>query len=148
MVQCLEASITSSTTPATRGGSDVGGVDGSRMVDLQLARKNATRVRGLPMICWPLYAEQGLNKVLMVEEIERIMKIAVALRGYKQGMVKAEEVEAKVRLVMETGEGTKLRETLAVARKMAVDAIGADGSSEVAFAEFMMDLENSVDQAV
>jgi hypothetical protein len=104
---------------------------------------------GLPMICWPLYAEQGLNKVFMVEE----MKIAVALQGYEQGMVKAEEVEAKVRLVMETGEGAKLRERLVVARKMAVDAISAGGSSEVAFAEFMVDLdnssmENSVDQAV
>jgi hypothetical protein len=90
-----------------------------------------------------------LNKVFMVEE----MKIAVALQGYEQGMVKAEEVEAKVRLVMETGEGAKLRERLVVARKMAVDAISAGGSSEVAFAEFMVDLdnssmENSVDQAV
>ncbi|XP_047069819.1 anthocyanidin 5,3-O-glucosyltransferase-like [Lolium rigidum] len=104
---------------------------------------------GLPMICWPLYAEQGLNKVFMVEE----MKIAVALAGYETGMVKAEEVEAKVRLVMETGEGTKLRETLAEARKMAVDAIGAGGSSELAFAEFLRDLEdsrmeNSIEQAV
>ncbi|KAM0887005.1 hypothetical protein ACQ4PT_029331 [Festuca glaucescens] len=104
---------------------------------------------GLPMICWPLYAEQALNKVFMVEE----MKIAVALAGYETGMVKAEEVEAKVRLVMETEEGKRLREMLVAARKMASDAIGHGGSSEVAFAEFMMDLENSrmensVDQAV
>ncbi|CAM0954446.1 unnamed protein product [Alopecurus aequalis] len=94
---------------------------------------------GLPMICWPLYAEQALNKVFMVEE----MKIAMALDGYEAGIVNAEEVEAKVRLVMETEEGRKLRETLVAAKKMALDAIGAGGSSEVAFGEFLKDLESS-----
>jgi hypothetical protein len=91
---------------------------------------------GLPMICWPLYAEQALNKMFMVEE----MKIAVALAGYEEGMVKAEEIEGKVRLVMETEEGRKLREMLVAAKKMALEAIGKGGSSEVAFAEFLRDL--------
>ncbi|EMS56325.1 UDP-glycosyltransferase 72B2 [Triticum urartu] len=93
---------------------------------------------GLPMICWPLYAEQAQNKVFMVEE----MKIAVALEGYEKGTVKAEEIEAKLRLVMGTEEGGKLREMLSAARKMASDAIGDGGSSEVAFARFLSDLEN------
>ncbi|KAK1603385.1 hypothetical protein QYE76_018146 [Lolium multiflorum] len=94
---------------------------------------------GLPMICWPLYAEQALNKVFMVEE----MKIAVALEGYEQGMVKAGEVEDKLRMVMETDEGIKLREMLVVAKKMALDAIGKGGSSELAFSDFLEDLQNS-----
>ncbi|KAE8798717.1 hypothetical protein D1007_25895 [Hordeum vulgare] len=94
---------------------------------------------GVPMICYPMYAEQALNKVFMVEE----MKIAVPLEGYEKRMVKAEEIEAKVRLVMETEEGMKLKEKLAAARKMASDAIGEGGSSEVAFGEFLRDLENS-----
>uniref|UniRef100_A0A0E0A1V3 UDP-glycosyltransferases domain-containing protein n=1 Tax=Oryza glumipatula TaxID=40148 RepID=A0A0E0A1V3_9ORYZ len=94
----------------------------------------------LPMICWPLYAEQAMNKVIMVEE----MKIAVPLDGYEEGgLVKAEEVEAKVRLVMETEEGRKLREKLVETRDMALDAVNKGGSSEVAFDEFMRDLEES-----
>jgi hypothetical protein len=94
----------------------------------------------LPMICWPLYAEQAMNKVIMVEE----MKIAVSLDGYEEGgLVKAEEVEAKVRLVMEAEEGRKLRERLVETRDMALDAIKEAGSSEVAFDEFMRDLEKS-----
>ncbi|KAF2912720.1 UDP-glycosyltransferase 88F3 isoform X2 [Oryza sativa Japonica Group] len=94
----------------------------------------------LPMICWPLYAEQAMNKVIMVEE----MKIAVPLDGYEEGgLVKAEEVEAKVRLVMETEEGRKLREKLVETRDMALDAVKEGGSSEVAFDEFMRDLEKS-----
>jgi UDP:flavonoid glycosyltransferase YjiC (YdhE family) len=94
----------------------------------------------LPMICWPLYAEQAMNKVIMVEE----MKIAVSLDGYEEGgLVKAEEVEAKVRLVMETEEGRKLREKLVETRDMALDAITEGGSSEMAFDKFMRDLEES-----
>ena len=91
---------------------------------------------GLPIICWPLYAEQGMNKVFMVEE----MKIAVEMQGYEE-LVSAEEVEAKVRLVMETEEGKALRERLAVAREKALEATKEGGSSEVAFAEFLRDLE-------
>jgi hypothetical protein len=90
------------------------------------------------MICWPLYAEQGMNKVFMVEE----MKIAVELQGYDD-LVKAEEVEAKVRLVMETEEGKILRERLEVAREKALEATKEGGSSEVAFAKFLRDLESS-----
>ncbi|KAF0924224.1 hypothetical protein E2562_009935 [Oryza meyeriana var. granulata] len=94
----------------------------------------------LPMICWPLYAEQASNKVFMVEEV----KIAVSLDGYEEGgLVKAEEVEAKVRLVMETEEGRNLRERLVKTRDMALDAIKEGGSSEVAFDEFMRDLEKN-----
>jgi hypothetical protein len=64
-------------------------------------------------------------------------------------MVKAEEIEAKVRLVLETEEGSKLREMLVAAKKMAFEAIGEGGSSEVAFAEFLRDLENiSVENGV
>ncbi|KAL6618899.1 hypothetical protein ACP70R_034038 [Stipagrostis hirtigluma subsp. patula] len=91
---------------------------------------------GLPMICWPLYAEQRMNKVFMVEE----MKIAVALEGYEE-FVKAEEVDTKVRLVMETEEGRLLRERLMLTKEKALEAIKEGGSSEVAFAEFLTDLE-------
>uniref|UniRef100_A0A0A9GRN1 Uncharacterized protein n=1 Tax=Arundo donax TaxID=35708 RepID=A0A0A9GRN1_ARUDO len=90
----------------------------------------------LPMICWPLYAEQGMNKVFMVEE----MKIAVEMEGYEE-IVKAEEVDKKVRLVMETEEGKLLRERLTVAREKALEAIWEGGSAELAFAKFLTDLE-------
>uniref|UniRef100_J3LIU3 Uncharacterized protein n=1 Tax=Oryza brachyantha TaxID=4533 RepID=J3LIU3_ORYBR len=97
----------------------------------------------LPMICWPLYAEQATNKVFMVEE----MKIAVPLDGYEEGgLVTAEEMEAKVRLVMETEEGRKLRERLVRTRDMALDAIKEGGSSGIALDEFMRDLETNISE--
>jgi UDP:flavonoid glycosyltransferase YjiC (YdhE family) len=97
-------------------------------------------VAGLPMICWPLYAEQSMNKVFLVEE----MKIAVAVEGYEE-FVKAEEVEAKVRLVMDTEEGKMLRERLAVTKDRALEATKEGGSSEVAFAKFLRDLGRGAD---
>jgi hypothetical protein len=91
---------------------------------------------GLPMICWPLFAEQRMNKVFMVEE----MKIAVEMEGYEE-FVKAEEVEAKVRLVMDTDQGKKLRERLAIVKEKGLEAIHEGGSSEAAFAKFLRDME-------
>ncbi|KAL5219991.1 hypothetical protein ABZP36_024704 [Zizania latifolia] len=91
---------------------------------------------GVPMICWPLYAEQRLNKVHLVEEL----KVGVVVEGYDEELVMADELEAKVRLVMESEEGEKLRERLAMAKEMAADAMKDGGSSDVAFAEFLNNL--------
>nr|CAB3474174.1 unnamed protein product [Digitaria exilis] len=95
---------------------------------------------GVPMICWPLYAEQRMNKMHMVEE----MKVGVVMEGYEQGLVKAEEVETKVRLVMAPGEGDELRRRIVTAKEMAVDAReGGASSSDVAFNEFLADLQKN-----
>ncbi|KAF8696344.1 hypothetical protein HU200_037251 [Digitaria exilis] len=93
-------------------------------------------VSGVPMICWPLYAEQRLNKVHMVEE----MKVGVAVDGYDEELVPAEEVDAKVRLVMESEEGKKLRDRMATAKEMAADAIREGGSSDMELGEFFRGL--------
>ena len=74
------------------------------------------------MLCWALYAEQKMNKVLMVEEIG----IGVELAGWQHGLVKAEELEAKVRLVMESEEGEQLR-ARETAHKEAADMVWKDG---------------------
>uniref|UniRef100_A0ACD5U0M0 Uncharacterized protein n=1 Tax=Avena sativa TaxID=4498 RepID=A0ACD5U0M0_AVESA len=52
---------------------------------------------GVPMLCWPLHSEQKMNKVHMVGE----MGVAEEMIGWQQGLVQADEVERKVRLVME-----------------------------------------------
>nr|GEW87256.1 UDP-glycosyltransferase 88B1-like [Tanacetum cinerariifolium] len=46
-------------------------------------------VAGVPMVAWPLYAEQKLNRVFLVEEI----KVAVRLKMSIDGFVTAEAVE-------------------------------------------------------
>ena len=53
---------------------------------------------GVSMLGWPLYADHRMNKVFMVEDL----RIAVEMVGWQQGLVRADKVEAKVRLVMES----------------------------------------------
>ncbi|VAH21488.1 unnamed protein product [Triticum turgidum subsp. durum] len=90
---------------------------------------------GVPMLCWPQYAEQRLNKVFVVDEL----KVGVVMEGYDEQLVKAGEVEKKVRLVMGSEEGEKLRERLALAKEKAAEALADSGPSRLAFAEFLKD---------
>ncbi|CAM0954447.1 unnamed protein product [Alopecurus aequalis] len=94
---------------------------------------------GVPMLCWPQYAEQRLNKVFVVDE----MKAGMVIEGYDEELVKAEELEKKVRLVLESGEGERLRERLALAKEKAAEALADSGPSQTAFAEFLKDLKLS-----
>ncbi|RLN21902.1 anthocyanidin 5,3-O-glucosyltransferase-like [Panicum miliaceum] len=93
---------------------------------------------GLPLLCWPLYAEQRMNKVFIVEE----MKLGVEMKGYDEELVKAEEVETKVRWVMESEGGQALRKRVEEVKGRAIEAIGEGGSSHAAFVEFLKDLDN------
>ena len=80
-----------------------------------------------------MYAEQRMNKVFVVED----MKLGVVMGGYDEVIVKAEEVEAKVRLLMETEQGKEIKERTRLAKQMAADALESGGSSAEAFVDFL-----------
>ncbi|KAJ3695161.1 hypothetical protein LUZ60_000538 [Juncus effusus] len=92
---------------------------------------------GVPIICWPLYAEQKLNKVFLVEE----MKIGVVLRGYEEGLVTADELEKKIRWLMESEGGKEMRNRILVDKENAILALKEGGSSESDFVEFLGNLK-------
>ncbi|CAL5095922.1 unnamed protein product [Urochloa decumbens] len=93
---------------------------------------------GVPMLCWPLYAEQKMNRVFMVEEAE----IGLEVVGWQEGLVKAEEVEAKVRLVLDSKEGEKIRARVTAHKEAAAMAWKNGGSSRTAFGKFLLDAGN------
>ncbi|KAE8793614.1 Anthocyanidin 5,3-O-glucosyltransferase [Hordeum vulgare] len=85
---------------------------------------------GVPMVAWPLYAEQRLNAVFLEKEME----LAVTMEGYDKEVVEAEEVAKKVRWMMDSEGGRVLRErTLAVMRR-AKEALLEGGESEATLA--------------
>ncbi|KAJ4961848.1 hypothetical protein NE237_021758 [Protea cynaroides] len=87
---------------------------------------------GVPMVAWPLYAEQRLNRIFMVEE----MKIALPMNELENGFVYAAEVEKRVRGLMESEEGKAVRARTIAMRDAAVAATTDDsGSSRVSFAQ-------------
>ncbi|KAG8389965.1 hypothetical protein BUALT_Bualt01G0034300 [Buddleja alternifolia] len=65
-------------------------------------------VRGVPIIAWPLYAEQRMNASMLVEEAGVAVKVAT---DGGDGVIGREEIEKVVTAVMEgeQGEGIKRR---------------------------------------
>ncbi|KAJ1692691.1 hypothetical protein LUZ63_009389 [Rhynchospora breviuscula] len=94
---------------------------------------------GVPMICWPLYAEQRLNKLVVVEEI----KIGAVMEGYDEDIVNADQVEAKVRWLMESEGGRIIKERVAMLKDKVAEALREDGSSSKALMQFVTDLRGT-----
>ncbi|KAL0925188.1 hypothetical protein M5K25_003503 [Dendrobium thyrsiflorum] len=74
--------------------------------------------RGVPMIVWPLYAEQRMNSVMMVEGA----KVAMRLIARKDGIFDREEISRVVKELMEGEEGERLRKR---AKELEVEAAAA-----------------------
>lgn len=91
-------------------------------------------VAGVPMVAWPLYAEQHLNRNVLVKD----MKMAIGVEQREgDGFVSGDEVERRVRELMESEEGRELRERIWKMREMASAALGEFGSSTRALVKFV-----------
>ncbi|KAL9391305.1 hypothetical protein Peur_015225 [Populus x canadensis] len=78
---------------------------------------------GVPMICWPFFADQPMNCRYTCKEWGIGMKI--------DDIVKREEVEKLVGELMEGEKGVKMREKATDWKKLAEEAAGPDGSSSI-----------------
>ncbi|XP_043690508.1 UDP-glycosyltransferase 88F3-like [Telopea speciosissima] len=85
---------------------------------------------GVPLLAWPLYAEQEMNKVVLVEEMKLAMPMEVA---EEEGIVVAAEVGKRVRALLDSEEGTEMRERCREMREKALAAWAEGGSSKTAF---------------
>ncbi|KMT16162.1 hypothetical protein BVRB_3g053230 [Beta vulgaris subsp. vulgaris] len=96
---------------------------------------------GVPLVAWPLFAEQRFNKVVLVEEV----KVAVAMEEREEGgkFVTAEEVEMRVREIMESDVGERMRKKMLVIKDQAKVAISEGGSSSLALAKFVDSWDNN-----
>ncbi|XP_034710734.1 LOW QUALITY PROTEIN: UDP-glycosyltransferase 88A1-like [Vitis riparia] len=83
---------------------------------------------GVPMVAWPLYAEERFNRVILVEE----MKLALPMEELEDGFVKASEIEKQARQLMESEEGKSIRNQIMVMKEAAEAAMSDGGSSRVA----------------
>ncbi|XP_073148578.1 UDP-glycosyltransferase 88F5-like [Henckelia pumila] len=92
-------------------------------------------VAGVPMVAWPLYAEQHINKAALVENMK--MAIAVVQRD-EDGFVVGEEVEKRVRELMDDSDSSmEMRERSHKMKLMAIDSLGDMGSSTAALAKLV-----------
>ena len=89
---------------------------------------------GVPMVAWPLYAEQRFNKIMLMEELKLALPINEA---EERGLVSAAEVEKRVRELVESEEGKSVRERVMAKKEEAVLATSEGGSSRVALAKLV-----------
>ncbi|VVB06547.1 unnamed protein product [Arabis nemorensis] len=85
---------------------------------------------GVPMVAWPLYAEQRFNRVVIVEEI----KIAIPMNESETGFVSSTEVEKRVREIMQESPVTERTKAM---KNAAESALSETGSSHTAFIELL-----------
>ena len=83
---------------------------------------------GVPMAAWPLYAEQKLNRVIMVQE----MKVALAVNESKDGFVSGTELGERVKELMDSDKGKEIRQRVFKMKIGAKEAKAEGGSSPVA----------------
>ncbi|XP_044468533.1 UDP-glycosyltransferase 88B1-like [Mangifera indica] len=86
---------------------------------------------GVPMLAWPQYAEQKMNKIFLVEE----MKIALPVDASEEELVSAIELEKRVSELTESEEGKAVRERVKAMKDGAAVALKEGGSSRIALAK-------------
>lgn len=80
---------------------------------------------GVPILAWPMMAEQPLNARMVVEEI----KVGLRVEGSVRGFVKAEGLEKTVKGLMEGEKGEEVRKKVKEFADLARKAVEEGGSS-------------------
>ncbi|KZV38011.1 hydroquinone glucosyltransferase-like [Dorcoceras hygrometricum] len=81
-------------------------------------------VNGVPLIAWPLYAEQKMNAFFLEESV----KVALRPKMGGNGLVEREEICGIVKGLMEGEEGKRIRSRMRELKDSAAKALGEDGS--------------------
>ncbi|XP_006858259.2 anthocyanidin 5,3-O-glucosyltransferase [Amborella trichopoda] len=81
---------------------------------------------GVPMVAWPLYAEQRLNALVLVRELG----VALEMEMAEDGVVRAEALGSRVRALMEEEEGRRVRKRAKELKAAAMKVVEEGGSSQ------------------
>ncbi|XP_065876764.1 anthocyanidin 3-O-glucosyltransferase 5-like [Euphorbia lathyris] len=96
---------------------------------------------GVPMITWPLYAEQKMNATLLAEDLK------VAVRSEKQpteSVIGREEIAMMVRKIMEDEEGESMRIKVKELKNSGENALKKGGSSYNSLSQVVEECEYSL----
>lgn len=89
-------------------------------------------VHGVPLIAWPLYAEQKMNAVLLTEDLKAALR---AKPEKESGLVEKEQIAKLAKDLIEGEEGKLVRDKMKELKDAAAMAFRHDGSSAMALAE-------------
>lgn len=92
-------------------------------------------VNGVPFICWPLYAEQKMNAVMLSEDL----RVGLRPVAYDEGGIyRRGEIARAAKGLMEGEEGKRIRNRMKELKDAARVALSEDGSSTKALKEISM----------
>ncbi|CAO2838727.1 unnamed protein product [Amaranthus hypochondriacus] len=83
---------------------------------------------GVPIMAWPLYAEQRFNKILVVEELG----IALPMNESEDAYVRSCEIEKRVKEIVDSREGNVVRKRVLDLKDKARNTLIEGGSSYLA----------------
>lgn len=92
---------------------------------------------GVPLITWPLFAEQKMNAVLLVDGL----KVALRPKFNDDGIVEKEEIAKVIKCLMEEEEGKGMRERMSNLKDSAANAL-KDGYSTQTLSQLANQWEN------
>ncbi|XP_027336954.1 hydroquinone glucosyltransferase-like [Abrus precatorius] len=95
-------------------------------------------VLGVPMMTWPLFAEQKMNAVLLTDGL----KVALRPKFNKNCIANREEIAEVIKGLMLAEEGNWIRQRIEKLKNAAADAFKEDGSSTRALSQFASQMEN------
>lgn len=98
---------------------------------------------GVPMIAWPLYAEQRMNATMLAEELGVAVRPGVLPT---KKVVGREEIEEMVKRLMQSEEGKAMRERVKKLKKSAENCLRHGGSSYNSMCEFLNDVKIKTSQ--
>ncbi|GMH00434.1 hypothetical protein Nepgr_002273 [Nepenthes gracilis] len=88
-------------------------------------------VHGVPLITWPLFAEQEMNTAMLTREL----KVGLKPTAEDGGLVGRAEIARVVRALMEGEEGKEARSRMKDLKDAAAKVLSDDGSSTIALSQ-------------
>ncbi|XP_028802222.1 hydroquinone glucosyltransferase-like [Neltuma alba] len=95
-------------------------------------------VHGVPIIAWPLFAEQKMNAAFLTD----CLKVALWPEPNQRGMVERDEIAKVIIRFMEDEEGRQVRKRMEDLKDSAANALNEDGSSTQTLSQIAMDLRD------
>ncbi|KAL7203854.1 hypothetical protein ACSBR2_016999 [Camellia fascicularis] len=97
-------------------------------------------VHGVPLIAWPLFAEQKMNTVMLTEGL----KVALRPKSHKSGLVGREEIAEVVKRLMEGEDGKEVRRRMGGLKDAAAKVLSDEGSSVKSLSDLAFKLKNQL----
>lgn len=97
-------------------------------------------VHGVPLIAWPLYAEQKMNAIMLAKGL----KVALRPKVNQNGIVERDEIGKVVKSLIEGEEGKKVRSRMKEVKDAATKVLREDGSSTKSLSELVKKWKNKI----